>query len=135
MQVVWGSGGIAPPFLTSSLYGSELSSSCSVHFAPVERTPGTDLVGGWVGPRSGLDPVKFRNILSFPGIEPRSTSPYPVAIPTELRWFLNKNHVSIITTALLSFLTIRALTNSFRESFLPEFDHCQAIYTFSAIQW
>jgi hypothetical protein len=95
--------------VTSSLYGSELSSSRSGRFTPVERTPGSHLIGGWVGPRSGPDPVKYRKILPLPGIEPRQSNPYPVAIPTELRWLLDNNHVSIITTvSFIAFLVNKA---------------------------
>jgi hypothetical protein len=39
------------------------------HFAPEERAPDTRRIGGWVGPRTGLDDVKRRKILSLQGIE------------------------------------------------------------------
>jgi hypothetical protein len=52
---VWGSGGIAPPLLTSALDGGEWSASRPGRFIPGERPPGTHQVGGWVGPRAGLD--------------------------------------------------------------------------------
>jgi hypothetical protein len=44
---IWGSGGIAPPFLTSA--------SCPCRFTPGERAPGTHWIGGWVGSRAGLE--------------------------------------------------------------------------------
>jgi hypothetical protein len=43
--------------LTSALDGGEWSASRPGHFIPGERTPGTDWIGGWVGPRAGLDDV------------------------------------------------------------------------------
>jgi hypothetical protein len=53
-----GSGGIAPPFLTSELDGDELSASRPGCFTPGERASGTHWIEGWVGPRVGLDTVK-----------------------------------------------------------------------------
>jgi hypothetical protein len=42
-------------------------------FIPGERTPGTSLVGIWVGPRAGLDTEAGGKILlPLPGIEPRT---------------------------------------------------------------
>ena len=45
------------------------------------ESPGTHFTRGWVGPRAGLD---GRKISSPPGFDPGSSSPYSVAIPTEL---------------------------------------------------
>jgi hypothetical protein len=36
---------------------------------PRERAPGTHWIGGWVGPRVGLDDVKNRKFLTLPGLE------------------------------------------------------------------
>jgi hypothetical protein len=36
---------------------------------PREGTPGTHWIGGWVGPRAGLDDVKKRKFLILPGLE------------------------------------------------------------------
>jgi hypothetical protein len=41
----WGSGGIAPPFLTRALDGGEWSASRPCHFTPGERAP-LDTLGG-----------------------------------------------------------------------------------------
>jgi hypothetical protein len=49
---------------------------------PWERNFCTDWVGGWLGPRAGLDAVEKRKTSPLSGIEPRSSSLYPVAIPT-----------------------------------------------------
>jgi hypothetical protein len=61
-----GSGGIAPPFLTSEL-----------GFTPGEIAPGTHWIGGWMGPSASLDAVEKRQILPLPGIEPRPSSRSP----------------------------------------------------------
>jgi hypothetical protein len=39
-------------------------------FYPRERAPGTHWIGGWVGPRTGLDFVETRNILPTPAVQP-----------------------------------------------------------------
>jgi len=61
------------------------------HFTPGERTPGNLWTGGWRGPRSGLDAVLKRKILS-PYWE--SDPGYPacslVAMLTELSPLLKK---------------------------------------------
>jgi hypothetical protein len=54
---IWGSGGIAPPFLTSALDGGEWSASRSGRFITRERPPplsGTHWIGGRVGPDSAI---------------------------------------------------------------------------------
>jgi hypothetical protein len=38
-------------------------------FTPWERAPGTHCIGGWVGPRAGLDAVENRKFLTLPGLE------------------------------------------------------------------
>jgi hypothetical protein len=47
-------------FLTSVLAGGEWSASCPCHFTPRERAPSTHWIGGWVGPKVGLDNVKVK---------------------------------------------------------------------------
>jgi hypothetical protein len=54
----WGSGGIAPPFLTSALDGGVWSASGPCSFTPGERAPVTHSIGDCVGPRTGLDVVE-----------------------------------------------------------------------------
>jgi hypothetical protein len=77
---VLGSGGIVHSFLTSALDGGEWSNSRSGCFTPRERIPGTDWIGGWVGPRGVLDAVVKRKIPS-PRREsnPRTPNVYTVA--------------------------------------------------------
>jgi hypothetical protein len=61
-EEVWGSGGIAPPFLTSALVGCEWSAARLCRFTPGERAPGTHWIRGCVGPRAGLDAVEKRQM-------------------------------------------------------------------------
>jgi hypothetical protein len=42
-------------FLNSALVGGEWSASRPGRFTPGEREPGTHWIGGWVGPRTGLE--------------------------------------------------------------------------------
>jgi hypothetical protein len=52
------------------LDGGQWSASRPGHFIAGEITPGARWVGGWVGPRTRLDAIENRNILTLPGIEP-----------------------------------------------------------------
>jgi hypothetical protein len=78
MKTYGGSGGIAPPFLTSELVGGEWSASRPGRFIPGEIARSTYWIGSWVGPRVGLDAVEKRQILycreSNPGRPARSSS-------------------------------------------------------------
>jgi hypothetical protein len=56
-------------FLTSALVGGECSASRPGRFSPGEIAPGTHWIGGWVGPRAGLDDVQKRKFLTLPGLE------------------------------------------------------------------
>jgi hypothetical protein len=67
-------GGIAPPFSTLALDGGEWSASRPGRFTPGEIVSGTHWIGGWVGPRTGLDQKK-RKFLPLSGIEPWPSSP------------------------------------------------------------
>jgi hypothetical protein len=53
-------------FLASALIGGEWSASFPGRF-----TPGTHWIGGWVGPKTGLDEVERRKFLPLPGLELR----------------------------------------------------------------
>jgi hypothetical protein len=58
-------------FLTSALVGGELSTSRLGRFTPGERAPGTHWLGGWVGPRTGLDDVEKIKFMILPRLELR----------------------------------------------------------------
>jgi hypothetical protein len=66
--------------LTSALVGGEWSASRPGRFTPREKTSGSHWIGGWVGPRAGLDAVVKRKIPS-PRREsnPRTSIVQPVA--------------------------------------------------------
>jgi hypothetical protein len=82
---VWESGGIVPLFLTSELDAGELSDSRPGCFAFLERTSLDKRTGCLGGPQSRSGRCgEEKNRFHMPGIEPRLSSPYPVAIPTEL---------------------------------------------------
>jgi hypothetical protein len=67
-------------FLTSAVIGDEWSASHPDRFVPGERVPGTNRIGGWVDPRTGMDDVEMRQNLSLPGIELR-----PIGRPAHSR--------------------------------------------------
>ena len=69
------------PFMTMALEGGKGSASRPGCFYPLER-PGTRCTGGWLGPRAGMD--RCGKSLSHRNSIPGPSSPYPVAIPTEL---------------------------------------------------
>jgi hypothetical protein len=64
--------------LTLALDGGEWSTSCPGCFTPRERAPGTDWIGGWVGPRAGPDMVSTRK---SPSSHHDSNPDYPIAQP------------------------------------------------------
>jgi hypothetical protein len=61
-------------FFISALVASKWPASRLSHFTPWERAPGTDWIGWWMGPRTGLDEVGGRKILPLPGLGLRPTS-------------------------------------------------------------
>jgi hypothetical protein len=70
MKTYWRSGGIAPPILDPVLDGGERLSSRPGRFTPRERAPGIHWIGGWVGPRAGLDAVVYRKFPRTPIVQP-----------------------------------------------------------------
>jgi hypothetical protein len=56
-------------FLNSALDGGEWSASRPDRFTPGEIAPGTHWIGGWVGPRAGLDDMEKWKFLTLPGLE------------------------------------------------------------------
>jgi hypothetical protein len=61
-------------FLTLALVGGEWSASLPGRSTSGEKAPGTHLIGGWVGPRTGLDEMEKRKFLALPGLEIRPLS-------------------------------------------------------------
>jgi hypothetical protein len=59
-------------FFISAVVGPEWSASRPDRFTPGERGPCTHSIGGWVGPRNGLDDVEKRKFLTLPGLELRT---------------------------------------------------------------
>jgi hypothetical protein len=57
--------------LTSGLVGGEWSASRPCRFIPVERSPGTHWIGGWVDPRASLDDLEDRKFLTLPRLKLR----------------------------------------------------------------
>jgi hypothetical protein len=77
-----GSGGIATPFLTSALDRGKWSASYPGRF-----TTGIHWIGGWMGPRAGLDAVEYRQIF-FPCRESNSVRPAPSLSLYWVLWFV-----------------------------------------------
>jgi hypothetical protein len=71
MQAYGGVDVLIHIFLTLALVGGEWSASRRGRFSPRKRTPGTNLTGGWVSPRAGLDDVEKKKFLTLPGLELR----------------------------------------------------------------
>jgi hypothetical protein len=69
--------------LTPTLDGGEWSASRPGRFTPRERAPGTHWIGGWVGPRAGLDAVVKRKI---PSPLRESNPDHPVRSPELWRY-------------------------------------------------
>jgi hypothetical protein len=74
MKAYGGSKCIIPPFLTLALDGIEWSASRPGRSTPREIATGIHWIGGWVGPRSGVDVVDKRLILTLPRLEPWPSS-------------------------------------------------------------
>jgi hypothetical protein len=48
-----------------------------MRFTTEERSSGTELIGGWLGFRDGLNTGEEKNVLPLPKIEPRSVLKNP----------------------------------------------------------
>jgi hypothetical protein len=58
--------------MTSALVRGEWSALRPDRFTPGDITPATLWMGGWVGPRAGVDDVEKRKFLTVPGLELRT---------------------------------------------------------------
>jgi hypothetical protein len=65
------SGCIDHIFLTSTPVEGEWSASRPARFTPMERSPGTHWIEGWVDPRARLDDAEKKEFLTLPGLELR----------------------------------------------------------------
>jgi hypothetical protein len=70
----WGTGGIAPSFLTSALDGGEWSVSRPSRFTPRGKALGTHWIGGWMSLGVGLEAVEERKSY-IAGNETRAVQP------------------------------------------------------------
>jgi hypothetical protein len=68
----WGSGGIAPAFLTSALDGGEWSASRLGRFTPGERTVGNHWVGDWVSSEAAWTLLSAYKSCPWPDSNPES---------------------------------------------------------------
>jgi hypothetical protein len=88
-----GSGGVVSPFLTSVLDEGEWSASRPGRLTPGERSLATHWIGGWVGPRAGLDAVEKRKFLVCrelnPGRPARSLSLCRLSYLNSGSWMLH----------------------------------------------
>jgi hypothetical protein len=55
----------------SAIVGGERAASSFGRRIPRERDPGTHWIGGWMGPRTGLDDEEKRKFFTLPGIKLR----------------------------------------------------------------
>jgi hypothetical protein len=62
MKTYWGSGDIVPRILNLGTKWNCMVSFMPVRFTTGDRAPVTHWIGGWVGPRAGLDAVDNRKI-------------------------------------------------------------------------
>jgi hypothetical protein len=80
MKEYYESGGIAPRILDLSTRWMWVVSFTPRLLSPRERTPGTNWIGGWVGPRAGLDKVSKRKI---PNLRRESNPDHPIVYPID----------------------------------------------------
>jgi hypothetical protein len=69
MKAYWGVEVYLHVFLTSVPDGGEWSASRPGRFTPGEKAAGTHWIGGWVGPRAGLDDGGEKNSQPLPDYE------------------------------------------------------------------
>jgi hypothetical protein len=85
---VWGSGGIAPPFLTLAVDEGEWSAWCPLG-RKLDGPQGSSRFCG-----------EEKNVLCLPGIELWPSNPQPVTVPTKLSWLVHINILLHITYSL-----------------------------------
>jgi hypothetical protein len=91
---MWGSGFIDPQFLDFGTSWGWVVSYTPLPLYPGERAPGTHFIGGWVGPRAGLDDMEenswpYQDSNSHPSVvQPVASHYIDYAIPA-LGWYLS----------------------------------------------
>jgi hypothetical protein len=82
--------------------------SCSGRFTPGGRTPGTHWIGGWLGPRAGLDTVVARRKIPIPWRESNPGRPARslVTISTQRSLTTSHKEVNVRWTCCVGSLTI-----------------------------
>jgi hypothetical protein len=68
---MWGTGGIAPPLLSSAVDEGEWSASRPCHLTPGKIAPVTHWIGIVVGTRADLDAAEKRKFLTLRRLELR----------------------------------------------------------------
>jgi hypothetical protein len=68
---IWGVDVWIHVFLISAIVGGKWLASRLGRFTLGKRAPGTNWIGDWMGPRTGLDDVERRKILPLLGLEIR----------------------------------------------------------------
>jgi hypothetical protein len=104
------SGCIDPRFLDLGTSWRLVVSCKAGRFTPVEKAPGTYWIGGWVGPRVGLDDVEKRKFFTLPELElrplgrpARTQSLYRLRYPvSHLSQFLRKTISDLLPVEGLS---------------------------------
>jgi hypothetical protein len=94
--------------LTSALDGGEWSAWCPDRFTPGERAPSTLWIGGWMGPRVGLDAVARRKNHG-PCWESNRGGPLRslvTVLPELLRLFSNTENGSVWTFTSSQFICV-----------------------------
>jgi hypothetical protein len=112
-------------FLTSELVWGEWSASRPGRFTTHERASRTHWIGGWVGPRAGLDDVEKRKFLPLPGLEHR-----PLYRPS-----LSQTLYRLTYRGLSVKLFIDWLIHTFTDSFVHQWLYSPFVETWTLLQF
>jgi hypothetical protein len=133
MKTYWGVEVYLHAFLTSALDGGEWSALCSCRFTPRERAPGTHWIGGWAGPRAGLDAAVREK---FPAPAGTRTPDHPAHSLALYRWAIPALSFGYTCTSTAAGMLQLSYTDIFRfVIFYSEVcDFCHTCFT-SATNW
>jgi hypothetical protein len=116
VKAYWGMEVWLHAFLTLALDGGEWSASRPGRFTPWGNASGTHWIGGWVGPKAGLDAVVKRKIPSpCQDWNPQTSSPLPRAIslsyPSSHHHHHHHHHVnSVVVLGMTVWRSINKVT-------------------------